>query len=86
MWPIDESATPEDNVDAFFGPGPARQLIDNWAEVAWAAAETRRLEAMRSGNARLTALSDRALHHLRDVPRPRPRLDDGSPAFASAIR
>ncbi|MEM8736678.1 MAG: helix-turn-helix domain-containing protein, partial [Planctomycetota bacterium] len=36
MVPGCESMSPEELVDMFFAPGPLRNSIENWAEVAWA--------------------------------------------------
>lgn len=70
LWPGADQASPEEAIDAFFGPGPMREMIENWAEIAWAYAEGRRLEAMRTSDPRVSALADRVLEHLRGVPRP----------------
>jgi transcriptional regulator with XRE-family HTH domain len=70
LWPGAEDASPEQAIDAFFGPGPMRDMIENWAEVAWAHVDSRRLEAERTGDPRLLALVERSLHHLRGIARP----------------
>lgn len=70
FWPGSKGLTPEQAVDAFFGPGPGREVVENWAELAWRYLDLRRHEANRSGDPRLLALADRAAEHLRDVPRP----------------
>lgn len=57
-------------VDAFLGPGPARTLIQNFAEVAWSWHD-RLLRATASlDTADAVALRERVTAYLRDVPRP----------------
>lgn len=70
LWPGAVGISPEDGVDAFFGPGPARAQLHNWAEVAWRTLDLRRHEAATRNDPRLQALVDRAARHLTDVPRP----------------
>jgi transcriptional regulator with XRE-family HTH domain len=70
LWPGAEHATPEQAIDAFFGPGPMREMIENWAEVAWAHLDSRRYEAERTGDPRLLELVERSLQHLQGVARP----------------
>ncbi len=70
LWGDVQDISPEEAVDAFFGPGPGREMIENWAEVAWAYVDGRRREVSRTNDARLRALTERALAHLEDVPRP----------------
>ncbi|MGH1347009.1 MAG: helix-turn-helix domain-containing protein [Nannocystales bacterium] len=71
LWPGALAMTPEQNIDAFFGPGPAREMLENWAELAWRDVDMRKQEAVRVGDARLHVLADRAEQHLADTPRPR---------------
>lgn len=86
LWPAVEEVTPEQAVDAFFGPGPMRKLIENWAEVAWSYAEGRRHEAARTSNRRLIALAERALRHLEGVPRPTTIPAGGAPVVCPRFR
>jgi len=59
----------EESIDAFFGRwGPAH--VENWPEVAWAAADRRRARAGESGDPELRRLAERVREHLRDTPRP----------------
>ena len=73
FWPGAKGLTPEQAIDAFFGPGPGRDVVENWAELAWRYIDIRRSEANRSGDPRLLALAERAEAHLEDVPRPTTR-------------
>jgi hypothetical protein len=66
-----EALTPEELVDATVGPGPARQTILNFAEVAHAYSDRLERRARASTDPRLRALADRAHGHLVGVPRPR---------------
>ncbi len=86
LWPMSAQTSPEESIDAFFGPGPMRELIENWAEVAWAHAEARRQEAARTNDPRLIALADRILGHLRDVERPPTTEPTGSPVICPRFR
>lgn len=87
LWPGVPDWTPEESVDAFFAPGPMREWIENWAEVAWAYADARRYEAARSNNPRLLALLERILKHLEDVERPPvPEGQIGSPVVCPRFR
>lgn len=70
LWPGSQAMSPEQSIDAFFGAGPARDMVENWAELAWRNVEFRRQEALRIGDPRLLSLVERAEQHLRDVPRP----------------
>lgn len=70
LWPAAMEATPEEAIDTFFGPGPMREMIDNWAEVAWANIDSQRQRAARTNNPRLHSLLKRSLEHLEGVPRP----------------
>ena len=84
LWGAVAELSPEDAVDAFFGPGPSRDMLENWAEVAWANADARRSEARRTNDPRVRALYERALAHLSDVPRP--PLSENSPVVCLRLR
>lgn len=64
------SMPPEMIVDAWFGPGPFRELVDNWQDVAWAGIAGLRREATRTADADLMALVRRAEAHAAKIPRP----------------
>lgn len=73
-------------VDVLFGRwGPAH--VENWPEVAWAAADRRRRLAATSADPQLQRISERVHAHLRDVPRP-PVSDPGDepPVLYSRVR
>lgn len=84
FMPGAEDHSAEEQVEHFFGPGPGRDALDNWAEVAWAAFDRMRGDAARSQNARLTKLVERAASHLAGVPRP-PETSD-SPVMCMHMR
>lgn len=86
FWPGAKSLTAEQAVDAFFGPGPSRTLIENWAELAWRDVDLRRREASRCGDPRLLQLAERAESHLRDVPRPQRDGLGAAPVVCSRFR
>lgn len=86
LWPGGEDQTPEQAIDGFFGGGPMRNMIANWAEVAWTYSDARRREATRTNNARLLELSERILGHLRDVPRPPSVASEGYPVVCPHFR
>lgn len=64
------SLEPESIVDLWFGPGPFRNLVENWQDVVWAGVAGLRREAVRASDARLNALLSRAEAHLKSVPAP----------------
>ena len=70
MVPGCEDMSPEELVDMFFAPGPVRESIDNWPEVAWAWVDRQLRSAANTNNRELSALVDRAMEHLDDVERP----------------
>jgi hypothetical protein len=59
---------PEELVDHFFGPGPWRAALVNWAEVATAWLARQRHEAHRTGDPRLEALIERAEQLIGPLP------------------
>lgn len=66
--------------DLLYGPGPMREAMVNWAEVAWHGLERLRGEARAAGlPSQLTSLVARVEAHLVGVPRP--RLDPVSGAI-----
>ncbi len=86
LWPGATGMTAEQGIDAFFAPGPARTLIDNWAELAWRSVDVRRREAARSGDPRMLTLAERAAEHLADVPRPAEADTPREPVFCPRFR
>lgn len=85
LFPGAIGQAPEDAIDGFFGPGPARDMIENWEEVAWRYVESRRREAARANDPRLLALAERALRHLDGIPRP-PQVNAASPVVCPRLR
>jgi hypothetical protein len=57
-------------VDLWFGPGPIRQLVENWQDVVWAGIAALRRDAARASDPALTELLRRAESHAKDVPAP----------------
>ncbi len=88
LWPGIMDLTPEQSVDAFLGPGPGRDSIENFAEVSWAAVDRMRHEANRTQDPRLAQLLERALKHLEGVPRPERAgaSPEASPVISPSLR
>ena len=60
---------PINTVDAFLGPGPIRDMIDNFASVGWTFLRRMRREVADSGpDERLQEILERAEAHMKDVP------------------
>ena len=62
--------SPEAIVELWFGPGPFRQMVENWQDVVWAGVAALRREAVRASDPALTALLRRAEAHARAIPAP----------------
>jgi hypothetical protein len=60
---------PEELIDLYFGPGPGRDMVLNWADVATAWLTRQRLEAHRTGDPRLEELITRAKRLIGPLPR-----------------
>lgn len=60
--------SPTELVDLWFGPGPLRSVVENWADVARAGVAALRREARASSDPRLTELAERAEAHARALP------------------
>jgi hypothetical protein len=60
---------PEEVIDRYFGPGPWRDMVVNWAEGAAAWLARQRLEAHRTGDPRLGELITRAERLIGPLPR-----------------
>jgi transcriptional regulator with XRE-family HTH domain len=61
---------PEAIVDMWFGPGPFRELVENWQDVIWAGLAALRREASRATDPGLNELVRRAESHVRGIPAP----------------
>lgn len=75
---------PETLVDSLFGPGPFRQIVVNFDEVAASWLARQRHEARRTGDPRLEALIDRAQRLI--GPLPRRESNDDEPVVCSRLR
>jgi transcriptional regulator with XRE-family HTH domain len=71
----------------FFGPGPQRQALVNWSEVAHAGLERLRTESRALGHPpELTRLTQRLEGWLAGTPRPPPRADTGALVSCPILR
>ncbi len=59
-------------VDFWFGPGPFRQIVENWQDVVWAGVVSLRREALRGSSPEQETLLKRAEFLARDIPPPEP--------------
>jgi transcriptional regulator with XRE-family HTH domain len=66
------SLQPEEIVDLWFGPGPFRETVENWADVVWAGVAGLRREVCRYSDPRLEQLLRRAEMHVASIPAPEP--------------
>jgi transcriptional regulator with XRE-family HTH domain len=64
--------TPAAVVDLWFGPGPFRQMVENWQDVVLAGVASLRRDATQTADPQLTALLQRAELHVRGIPSPEP--------------
>jgi transcriptional regulator with XRE-family HTH domain len=64
------SLQPREIVDLWFGPGPFREMVENWPDVVWAGVAGLRREATRTSDPQLLDLLRRAEGHARLVPKP----------------
>lgn len=76
--------SPEMLVDNLFGPGPFRQSVVNFGDVAALWLERQRHEATRTGDPRLEALIDRAERLI--GPLPRREFSEDEPVVCSLLR
>ena len=79
MVPGCESLSPEQLVEMMFAPGPMRDCIENWAEVAWAWVDRQMLTVANTNNRELSELVQIALNHLDGVERPELACDSSAP-------
>lgn len=77
-------------VELWFGPGPFRDLVENWQDVVWAGLAALRREATRTVDPALLDLLRRAESHAKALPPPRsdarPELPVVCPRFNIAGR
>ena len=86
LFPGVEKLSAEEALDGFLGPGPGRDALENWAEVAWAAVDRMQGELARTNHPELAALVRRGLRHLADVPRPEAMSSSGGPLLCVGMR
>ncbi len=68
---------PEAVVDLWFAPGPFREMVENWEDVAWAGVDSLRREARQTADPGTLALLRRAeVHAERTLPSERPAPTD----------
>lgn len=73
-------------LDVFLAPGPARQMIENFAEVAWSfRARLSRAAATNTRTSESVALEKRLAEYLSDVPRPMTDAS-GDPVICPTLR
>lgn len=78
--------TPEAAVDVWFGDGPQRALVENWAEVAAVGLFRLRQQVERTADPELQALLERAQGHVRRVELPDPSAIRGFPVIGITLR
>ncbi len=72
-------------IDLFLGPGPMRELVENWREIAWHTLHRLRREAADvSTDAKMTTLLQRAERYMEDVPMPQ-HLDVDAPGLTTKL-
>lgn len=86
LWPGLVGVPAEAMLDGWLAPGPGREGIDNFAEVAWAFTSRLQQDVLRTHDARLEALLRRALGHLRDVPFPTRSESGAAPVMPLRLR
>src|SRR5262249_31124733 len=77
---------PEEIVDLWYGPGPFRQTVENWADVVRAGVATLRREASRSADPKLLELVRRAEAHLRTMPQPSAEAEPELPFVCARMK
>ena len=73
LFPGLMALTPEAIVDLWFGPGPFRDLVENWQDVVWAGVASLRREVARANDDALAQLLRRAEGHAKTIPPPDPK-------------
>jgi transcriptional regulator with XRE-family HTH domain len=86
LFPAMCSLEPEQIVDLWFGPGPFREIVENWVDVVWAGGAALRREASRFGDPRLEQLVRRAEAHARAMPAPEPDVLLDVPVICPRLR
>jgi transcriptional regulator with XRE-family HTH domain len=78
--------TPEAVVDLWFGPGPFREVVENWQDVVWAGIASLRREVARASEASLADLLRRAEGHARSLPPPEHHARPELPVICPRLR
>lgn len=78
--------SPDALVDLWFGPGPLRQVVENWQDVAWAGVSALRREASRSSDDALERLVARAERHVKELSPPSPDATAGLPVICPRLK
>lgn len=85
LFPI--TAETPNAIETFLGPGMFRDIVENWAEVAWSTLARLRREVAASGSdERLAKLLAHAEKLLADVPAPARGVASDAPVIASRLR
>lgn len=78
---------PGNAIELFLGSPAFRQVVENWAEVAWVTLGRLRHEvALSGGDERLSKLLESAERYLEQTPPPSTELNNSSPMLASRLR
>lgn len=86
LFPEVTSGAQANAIETYLGPGIMRQVVENWAEVAWVTVHRLRHEAaLAAEDERLQALLRRAEELIADVPPPA-ETDFDAPVVATKLR
>lgn len=77
---------PETIIDLWFGPGPFREMVENWQDIAWAGLASLRRETATSTDASLRALLARVEAHAKDIPHPEPSAAPDLPVVCPRLQ
>lgn len=86
LWPGVVGVPAETMLDGSLAPGPGRESLENFAEVAWALTDRLQREALQTQHPRLAALHERAVRHLRDLTRPAEDAHEDVPVTPLRLR
>jgi transcriptional regulator with XRE-family HTH domain len=77
---------PEAIVDLWYGPGPFRDMVENWPDVVWAGVAALRREFGRTADPHLQQLLRRAETHLKGIPAPAPDAQPDWPLICARLK
>lgn len=77
---------PEEIVDLWFGPGPFRDIVENWPEVVRAGVASLRREASRTFDPQLVELLGRAEDHVRRIENTEYHAEADAPTICPRLR